>query len=285
MALEKFKVKKDIEQTADNSLSHLLIQTGTIALWPVSTVPDGWVECNAQELAIGSTGTQYNSLYVAITNNGTAFPYGANTNGSGGAGSTHFRVPDLRGRIAIGTGSGSGLTARTLGDWGGVESVTITDNITSHVHTMGHTHTMAHIHSTPAHDGSAHAPFNYNHTHTFADHAHGATDSQSNSHQHSAYFGNTGAPGATFRNQSSAVGAATNTTSAGDHTHVATNASGFGDIFSDLDTSGASSSEATGSGGTSTGGPSQASSSPYSGPSSTISVLQKSYALKYIMKV
>jgi microcystin-dependent protein len=285
MALDKFKVKKDIETTSENSSSNLLIPTGTIALWPMNTVPDGWVECNAQELAIGTSGSQYNALYVAITNNGASFPYGANTNGSGGAGSTHFRVPDLEGRIAIGAGSGSGLTSRTLGDWAGTESVTITDNITSHIHTMAHTHTMSHIHTSPGHNGDIHYPAGATHTHPMGDHAHTTSGPGSNPHQHNAYFGNTGAPGSTFRNQSSAVGAATHTTAGGDHTHGLAPGGTIGNALNDFDTSGASSSEATGSGGTSTGGPSQTSSSPYSGPSTTISVVQKSYVLKYIMKV
>lgn len=38
-----------------------------------------------------------------------------------GNGSTTFNVPDLQGRVPLGDGSGSGLTARTLGETGGSE--------------------------------------------------------------------------------------------------------------------------------------------------------------------
>ena len=71
------------------------IPAGTILAWSDSTAPTNWVLCNGQELAIAT----YPELYETITNNGATLPFGANTNGSGAAGSTHFRVPDLRTRL------------------------------------------------------------------------------------------------------------------------------------------------------------------------------------------
>lgn len=71
------------------------IPIGTILAWSNSTAPTNWVLCNGQELAIAT----YPELYETITGNGVTFPFGANTNGSGAAGSTHFRVPDLRSRL------------------------------------------------------------------------------------------------------------------------------------------------------------------------------------------
>jgi microcystin-dependent protein len=44
----------------------------------------------------------------------------------GGDGQTNFAVPDLRGRVAIGAGTGPGLTPRTLGSTVGTESTTLT---------------------------------------------------------------------------------------------------------------------------------------------------------------
>lgn len=69
---------------------------GMIASFAMSTAPTGWIVCNGAEYAIAD----YGDLHTAI---GTT--WGALTNGSGGAGSTHFRVPDLRGAFLRGTGS------------------------------------------------------------------------------------------------------------------------------------------------------------------------------------
>lgn len=67
-------------------------------MWHSSTPPSGWLLCNGQEVPISS----YTSLYNIITVNGTVFPYGANTNGSGAAGSTHFRLPDTQDLFVVG---------------------------------------------------------------------------------------------------------------------------------------------------------------------------------------
>ena len=71
----------------------------------------------------------YATLYAAIGDT-----WGA------GDGSTTFNLPDLRGRAPIGAGTGSGLTARTLGGSGGSEDAVIP----YHRHAMG-----AHTHADP----------------------------------------------------------------------------------------------------------------------------------------
>lgn len=53
--------------------------------------PEGYFLANGAEILIDG----YRDLYNLLTNFGTTFPYGANTNGSGGAGNTHFRLPNL----------------------------------------------------------------------------------------------------------------------------------------------------------------------------------------------
>lgn len=60
----------------------------------------------------------------------------------GSVDSSHFNVPDLRGRSILGVGSGSGLSTYSLGDTGGEEShILVTGEIPSHTHTdTGHTH-------------------------------------------------------------------------------------------------------------------------------------------------
>lgn len=52
----------------------------------------------------------------------------------------HFRVPDLQGRAIIGTGTGTGLSSRSINQSGGEEAHTLTESeIPSHAHTThGH---------------------------------------------------------------------------------------------------------------------------------------------------
>lgn len=53
-----------------------------------------------------------------------------------GAGAT-FTVPDLRGRVPVGAGAGTGLSARALGDIGGSERVTLDeDELPAHKHLL-----------------------------------------------------------------------------------------------------------------------------------------------------
>lgn len=71
---------------------------GMIASFAMSSAPSGWLVCNGAEYAIAD----YGDLHTAI---GTT--WGALTNGSGGAGSTHFVVPDLQGAFLRGSGTGT----------------------------------------------------------------------------------------------------------------------------------------------------------------------------------
>lgn len=60
----------------------------------------------------------------------------------GSVDSTHFNVPDLRGRVPMGQGTGSGLSSRSIGDTVGEETHTLVSSETpSHTHSdSGHTH-------------------------------------------------------------------------------------------------------------------------------------------------
>ena len=84
---------------------------GMIASFAMETPPAGWHVCNGGEYSI----TSYSELYAAI---GTT--WGDLTDGSGGAGSTHFRVPDLRGEFLRGFDNSAGTdpdaASRTGGD-------------------------------------------------------------------------------------------------------------------------------------------------------------------------
>lgn len=115
-----------------------------------SAAPTGWLFCDGQEVLISS----YTSLYNALTSTGMTFPYGANTNGSGGAGSTHFRIPNFKGKVPVGKDS-SQTEFDVLGETGGAKTHTLTSaEMPSHTHTQdSHNHTQnGHNHSQNAHN-------------------------------------------------------------------------------------------------------------------------------------
>jgi microcystin-dependent protein len=96
--------------------------------------PEGWLFCNGQEVSK----TTYQSLWLII---GNKFGLASNPN--------NFKLPDLQGRVIVGSGSGSGLTSRSIGQNGGAETHTLTTSeIPSHNHTGttstngDHTHTV-----------------------------------------------------------------------------------------------------------------------------------------------
>jgi microcystin-dependent protein len=85
--------------------------------WP----PYGWAECNGQLLSI-----QQNSALFALL--GTTF---------GGNGTSNFALPDLRGRVSLHAGPGTGLTPRVFGSAGGAETATVSvPQMPAHTHSM-----------------------------------------------------------------------------------------------------------------------------------------------------
>lgn len=72
-------------------------------------IPEGWQLCDGSLLSIQNNQALFSLL-------GTSF---------GGDGTTTFGVPDLRGRLPIGSGQGTGLTSRVFASSGGSESVTL----------------------------------------------------------------------------------------------------------------------------------------------------------------
>ena len=94
---------------------------GEIRMFAGNFNPAGWLFCEGQLLSI----SQNEVLFQLI---GTTY---------GGDGQSTFRIPDLRGRVPIHQGTGPGLTARTIGQKAGVESVTLTvQQIPIHTHAM-----------------------------------------------------------------------------------------------------------------------------------------------------
>lgn len=106
------------------------VYLGTVMATAITFTPRGWAPCNGQLLPI----SQNSALFSLL---GTTY---------GGDGQTTFALPDLRGRMVLGSGSGPGLTPRIQGGKSGSESsvgqgsasgaVTIgVANLPSHTHT------------------------------------------------------------------------------------------------------------------------------------------------------
>jgi microcystin-dependent protein len=94
---------------------------GEIRMFAGNFAPAGWMFCSGQLVPIAENETLFQLI-------GTTY---------GGDGVSTFALPDLRGRIPIGMGQGSGLANRPLAEVGGVETVTLTtQQIPSHSHTM-----------------------------------------------------------------------------------------------------------------------------------------------------
>jgi len=103
-------------------VQRLTIPIGLIVPYAIGTAPSGWSLCDGSAISRST----YADLFSLI---GTT--YGP------GNGSTTFNVPDLRGRTVIGTGTGSGLTARSLAATGGAETVTLAiGEVPAHTHAL-----------------------------------------------------------------------------------------------------------------------------------------------------
>jgi microcystin-dependent protein len=97
------------------------VPTGAVFMWPAAVAaPTGYLLVEGQTISR----TTYAALFAV---------YG--TTWGAGDGSTTFTMPDWRGRSPLGAGTGSGLTARTVGQTGGEEThVLTTPEIPSHSH-------------------------------------------------------------------------------------------------------------------------------------------------------
>jgi microcystin-dependent protein len=124
-----------LKTASDNATAALaLINIGDIKTTARSTAPANWLLCRGQAISR----TTYSALFTAI---GTTYGIGD--------GSTTFNIPDIGGRVVVGTeatatrltGGVSGVDGATLGASGGNQ------NMHQHTHTAtvtdaGHTHSM-----------------------------------------------------------------------------------------------------------------------------------------------
>jgi microcystin-dependent protein len=92
---------------------------GETKLFAYKFCPVGWLPADGRTLAIADNDTLFNLI-------GTTY---------GGDGETTFVLPDLRGRLPLGTGQGPGLSNHVIGETGGAESVTLTSaQLPAHAH-------------------------------------------------------------------------------------------------------------------------------------------------------
>lgn len=81
--------------------------------------PEGWLDCDGSELDREA----YADLFAAIGTN-----WGSNSASS-------FTLPDFRGRVSVGAGTGAGLTGRSTGQAGGEEAHLLTESeLAAHTH-------------------------------------------------------------------------------------------------------------------------------------------------------
>jgi microcystin-dependent protein len=90
-----------------------------ITLFAADFAPKNWAYCNGATLAISTNQALFSLL-------GTTY---------GGNGVQTFQLPNLCGRIPVGTGQGGGLSSYELGEVGGTETNTMsTSNMPMHTH-------------------------------------------------------------------------------------------------------------------------------------------------------
>jgi microcystin-dependent protein/GNAT superfamily N-acetyltransferase len=92
-----------------------------IRIFPFNFVPKGWAACEGQLLPI----SQNTALFSLL---GTMY---------GGDGKVTYALPDLRDRVPMRGEQGAGLTARSQGESGGTETVTLLESeMPVHTHTL-----------------------------------------------------------------------------------------------------------------------------------------------------
>lgn len=156
------------------------VPIGAVTMYSGSTAPTNWAVCDGAELAIAT----YGPLYAII---GTR--YGALTNGSGGAGTTHFKLPSFTSRIPKGT-VGTPTVPTTI-------TSSASSAVDSHTHTVNSTfaagNAASHVHSNSFSAGSVNSSFTAGNA---ADHLHNhtiGTGNASANHTHVYFKGNSGA--------------------------------------------------------------------------------------------
>jgi microcystin-dependent protein len=105
--------------------NYVLIPAGTIIQSAAINEPAGWFDCNGRTLSVVVNANLFNAI-----------GYGYSIGVYSGA-DLSFNIPDMRGRVGIGSGTGAGLSARSLGVSGGAETHTLTvGEMPAHTHSL-----------------------------------------------------------------------------------------------------------------------------------------------------
>lgn len=95
---------------------------GEIRMFAGNFAPRTWAYCDGRTIAIASNTALFSILSTVYGGNGT----------------TTFCLPDLKGRTAVGAGTGIGLSPYVLGQKGGVETATMSAlQMPAHTHVIG----------------------------------------------------------------------------------------------------------------------------------------------------
>lgn len=140
-----------VQQSLTSSLP-----SGSILAFGGITAPTGFLLCDGSSYLISDQTALFNAI-------GTLY---------GTAGGGTFRVPDYRGRVLLGAGSGPGLTPRTVATSVGEENhLLIPTELASHNHTQNaHQHVdFGHLHADSGHfhSDSGHRHLDAGHQHSY----------------------------------------------------------------------------------------------------------------------
>lgn len=129
--MANLKVKEGISTSSSKEVS---LKPGQIIMHYGSSAPSGFILCDGTELLK----TSYQSLFDQI-----GIVYGE-TNGSGGVGTTHFRVPNLVNNFMVPRGTGVSTSGGASSHSHTVTAnVNVTPKDVSHTHTTGTTNSGA----------------------------------------------------------------------------------------------------------------------------------------------
>jgi microcystin-dependent protein len=172
-----------------------------------TNLPNGWLLCDGSEIAVSS----YPDLDSVV---GTR--YGSKTNGSGGAGTTHFRLPNLVDKIPVGhiqTNTDAPNTITSSSD---------SSTLNSHTHTSGHNSDAVDGFSTHGHGVTGGNSF-HNHGTSSANKSGGGHNlGADGQHTHQYKYGNLGGTSTTSSDSSHTHNSSTVNIG---HSHNAANAS------------------------------------------------------------
>jgi microcystin-dependent protein len=129
--MANLKVKEGLSTSTSKEV---FIKPGHIIMSLITSTPEGFLLCDGSQLLKTSYPELYNEIGIA---------YGE-TNGSGGVGTSHFKIPDLVNRYIVPVDTGLSVSGGSY-----THSHTVTSNVsivakdTSHTHTSGNTNSGA----------------------------------------------------------------------------------------------------------------------------------------------